>query len=299
MKQYFNNISPLSQLFLLILITLSSWLLLSIVATLIAAAFLGPTAITDTASLLSNVGFLKYFQIVQSIGLFIIPPILFGYLTSGDLLLSVKKQSASFYIFITITPLTVLCAQPFISFLGVFNNGLVLPSSLTGLEEWMRDKEIQAMQATEMFLYSKHWGDTLLNVLVIAILPAIGEELLFRGALQRVFTSLFRNKHISVIATAIIFSAIHIQFFGFLPRFLLGVIFGYMMVYTNNIWFPILAHFTNNFMAFVLYQIYRNQPQDTINPLEANQDYPHAIWIYLSMAGTILLLWVFKRMKYK
>ncbi len=299
MKQFFNNISASQQLLLLVILTLSSWFLFSIVGTLVAILFWGSEAFTNTIALLNNPSFLKYFQVIQSIGLFIVPPILFRILTRGYFFSSTKFSTRLnkpyTVIIILLVILIVIAAQPFISFLGVFNNGIVLPDFMANIEAWMREKELQAQIATELFLTTSNWTQSLLNVVIIAILPAIGEELMFRGALQSILKSIFKNPHIAIFVTAAIFSAIHIQFFGFLPRFLLGVIFGYLMVFGKNIWLPILAHFINNFMAFLMYQSYAANNTDNINPLEAGPEYPDLIWVCLSILGTAGLLWLIKR----
>jgi uncharacterized protein len=132
----------------------------------------------------------------------------------------------------------------------------------------MKESEAQAMKITEAFLKMETTQDLLINLLVIAVVPAIGEELLFRGVLQRLFQELTKNIHLTVFLSAAIFSAIHMQFYGFLPRMFLGVLFGYMLVWTGNIWVPVLAHFINNGAAvFFAWLASKNEMpfnQDTI-----------------------------------
>ena len=86
---------------------------------------------------------------------------------------------------------------------------------------------------------------------LIALIPAIGEELLFRGVLQQLFTKWTGEAHLAIFISAFLFSAIHLQFFGFLPRFVLGLVLGYMFYWSKNLWLPILAHFTNNAFAII------------------------------------------------
>jgi membrane protease YdiL (CAAX protease family) len=97
-----------------------------------------------------------------------------------------------------------------------------------------------------------HLGDLLLNLLVIAIVPAIGEELLFRGYLQQSFSNWLSNPHVAIIVTAVLFSAIHLHFQAFLPRFILGVLLGYLFYWSGSLWLPILAHFANNAQAVII-----------------------------------------------
>jgi len=116
----------------------------------------------------------------------------------------------------------------------------------------MRNMETEAEKLTESFLVTHTNFDLIINLSMIALLPAVGEELLFRGVLQNLIQQATKNQHWAVIITGFIFSAIHMQFFGFLPRFMLGVFLGYLLVWTGSIWAPILAHFINNGSAVLL-----------------------------------------------
>ncbi|TLX73890.1 CPBP family intramembrane metalloprotease [Labilibacter sediminis] len=292
---FFNNIRPSQQLILLIIITLSSWILFSLIGTVLGALLFDINIFSDPSEILSNTPFLKYFQTIQSIGLFIFPPFLFTWLTQSNTnkWLLIKQQSSFWYILIAIA--VVFISQPAISYLGIFNNGIVFPEYLESLGEWMRNKETEALHMTEIFLHSSTRIQTVVNVIIIAVLPAIGEELLFRGALQRIFFNLFKNTHLAIIITAVLFSAMHIQFFGFLPRLVLGLIFGYLVVYSGNIWMGIAAHFTNNFMAYVLYQQFVNNPE-SINPLDLDQGQPDLMIALLSTIGVVALLILLKHL---
>lgn len=293
-KKYFGSITPSQQLILLIIITLSSWIILSIVGTLIGTLIFDVQIFENPSELLNDIPFLKYFQAIQSIGLFIIPPILFSWLYQNNISswLLMNKQITFWHVIFAVS--IVLISQPLISSLGVFNNEIDFPNYLKEMSNWMRQKENEAQKMTEIFLNSTTSLQIIINVVIIAILPAIGEEFLFRGALQRILNNLFKNKHIAVFISAILFSAMHIQFFGFLPRFLLGIIFGYLVTYGGNIWLAVIGHFTNNFTAFILYQNYLKKT-DTVSPLDLGQDYPDPFWIFASSAGILLILWWFIR----
>ena len=91
---------------------------------------------------------------------------------------------------------------------------------------------------------------------MVAMIPAIGEELLFRGVLQKQLIKGLGNAHVAIILTAVIFSAFHLQFLGFFSRALLGMLFGYLYYWSKNMWYPILTHFTNNGLALLLAIIY-------------------------------------------
>jgi membrane protease YdiL (CAAX protease family) len=117
----------------------------------------------------------------------------------------------------------MLSAQPVISLLNEWNSRMILPESLSGLENWMKSSETQAQKITEAFLSTSSWSGFLVNTFMIALLPAFSEELLFRGILARLLRDWTRNIHIGVILSALVFAGIHLQFYGFLPRFMLGI----------------------------------------------------------------------------
>ena len=132
---------------------------------------------------------------------------------------------------------------------------------MAGLEQQLRAMEEAASVLTERFLQADNLGGLLINIGLMALLPALSEELSFRGTLQQV---LGRN-HVAVWLTAIIFSAIHMQFFGFIPRMLMGAMFGYIFLWSGSLWIPILMHFTNNSLAVIAYYTFgQNSSADTI-----------------------------------
>lgn len=194
---------------------------------------------------------LKFLQVMQSIGLFIIPAFLAGYFFNRDAsgYLGLKRGSNIWTYIIVITIMAVII--PAINWLGSVNELMKLPASLQGIEEWMKDTEDQAGRLTDAFLDVYTLSGFFLNLLMIAIIPALGEELVFRGLLQRLFAEWFRNAHVAIFFCAFIFAAIHMQFYGFLPRFILGLLFGYLFYWTGSLWIPIFCHFLNNGAAVV------------------------------------------------
>ena len=204
----------------------------------------------------SNVGVLKYFQIIQTLGLFVVPPFVIVFLFYREVgeslqLKNLPELQVSVKVF-----LIMIIGLPVINLLAMWNAQINLPQWLDSVEEWMKVTEKSAEKLTEMFLSADNAGEFLINFLMIAILPAIGEELLFRGILQRYLIEWLKNKHIGVLITSILFSALHLQFFGFFPRLLLGMFFGYLLLWSRNLWLPILAHFINNGVAVIFYYIF-------------------------------------------
>jgi len=150
-----------------------------------------------------------------------------------------------------------------ITFMGVnsavihWNAGIHFPEFLSEFENWARLSEDRAEELTKFMTSFSSTGEFALAFVVIAILPAIGEEFVFRGMLQPQLTRATNNIHVAIWTSAIIFSAFHLQFFGFVPRMLLGALFGYLFYWSGNLWMAMFAHFVNN--GFSVVTLYLNQ----------------------------------------
>ena len=141
--------------------------------------------------------------------------------------------------------------SPVINLLGLLNKQMELPAFMAPIEEWMRAQETLAEQLTTILLSSDSVWVILANLIVIAVTAGITEEFLFRGALQRVIGKWTSNPHTIIWIAAILFSAFHLQFYGFLPRMILGAYFGYLLYWSKSIWIPVFAHFVNNAFAVI------------------------------------------------
>lgn len=143
------------------------------------------------------------------------------------------------------------------SFFIEWNSNLSMPDFLKGFESWAREKEDIAAELTTYLTQFDTFGHFVLAFFVIAVLPGIGEELVFRGMLQPELQRATGNIHAAIWISAILFSAIHLQFFGFVPRMLLGVMFGYLYYWSGNIIIPMLAHFVNNGFSILMVYLYQ------------------------------------------
>lgn len=189
--------------------------------------------------------------------------------------------------------LFLLAFSPVMQLVGEWNESLSLPASLKGIEEWMRLQEDSMAELTERMVMVDTVPLLLLNIVVMAILPAVAEEFFFRGNLMHIIQRMARNHHISIWLTAIIFSAIHFQFYGFVPRMLLGAFFGYMFVWTQNIWVPVVAHFINNAFVTILAFSYARQGKSFAD-LQAYESY--SIFVYIgALVLSAMIGYVFYR----
>lgn len=257
----FSQMPPYLRLLFLVLIILVSTLVVTFLGAAIGMLFYGFEIMDklgnmETLITSENIGLLKYFQIVSQIGTFIVPALIFTLLISKQRASYLHLNKAPNLFPAIATILIIFTSLPAINYLMDLNEGLNLPDSMSGIEDWMQQSEKQAMQLTKSFLMTSSFKALMVNLLMIAIIPAVGEELIFRGVLIREFDNWFNNKHAAILVSAFLFSALHLQFYGFLPRFALGLMFGYLFIWSGNLWVPMLAHLVNNGTAvFVGYLV--------------------------------------------
>ncbi|MBN7814970.1 CPBP family intramembrane glutamic endopeptidase [Algoriphagus pacificus] len=182
----------------------------------------------------------------------------------------------------------------FNSFLVYFNSNLSLPEFMSGIEAWMKETEDQLMGLTKFLTDFQTIPELITGILVIGVLAGIGEEMFFRGLVQAKMHRYLKSGHWGVWMTAIIFSAIHLQFYGFLPRVFLGAIFGYMYLYSGSLIYPILAHIFNN--SFTVIMVYLSNQGVIDFDLESTDDVSYVA----SLTGLLVLLagiYYLKKMK--
>ncbi len=285
---------PFSSLMFSAFVVLAVFLTIQIAAALVAIPLFG---IGQVSGLLNGVNLgdpsaialLKYFQTVQAIGLFIAPSFLIAWLLSGHIARYLCLDRPVRTLPLGMVILLVIVANPFINFTGALNAEMHLPSWLDGMEAWMRETEDAAQQLTEAFLKVDSFWGLLFNLGMIAVLPALGEELLFRGVIQKQLTQWTGNHHWGIWLAAALFSALHMQFYGFIPRMLLAGMFGYLLVWSGSLWLPILAHFINNAGAVIaLWLIDHEKISPGIEEFGAGTNYwPYAL-ASLVVGGIIL-----------
>jgi len=254
---------PAAKLILLIILALVGLFVVMILGLLVAIPFFGQeiTGIIlqgEGLDLSENLNFSRYFQTLSHIGLFVVPSVVFAFLVGRRPFLYLKASHKPFWVSLGISILIMIAALPLVNFLMEINLKLSLPVWMSGLEEWMRTAEENAEVVTRMFLEVTSYKALLFNIFMIAVIPAIGEEFIFRGIVLRLFRQWTGSAHAAVWISALLFSAMHMQFFGFLPRLFLGLVLGYMLVWSRNIWVPVVAHFFNNAAAVIFYFMHHN-----------------------------------------
>lgn len=285
--------SPWKSLLTLVGIAFASAFTVQIVVLIVAILVFPGVSISNPASLqvdFVNQPTYSYVMIIcSSFGTFLLPAWIlkriepyFDYFPKGQ-----KGQHILFVLAI----LFMVAFSPTMEWISKLNMGMSLPDSFKSIEVWMREKEDSMAMLTKNMVMVDRWDLLFINIFAIAVMPAIAEEYFFRGAMMKIFDRMFINRHVSIWVTAIIFSAIHVQFFGFVPRMLLGAFFGYMLLWTQNIWIPILAHFVNN-ASVVIIAFYFTREGKTFEELQSYGD--SSIFMYIaSFILSIVIGWYF------
>jgi uncharacterized protein len=180
----------------------------------------------------------------------------------------------------------------FIEWNAGFHFPEVFPDFLKRFESWAREKEDAAEVATKFLTQFESVSELAIALLVIAVLPAIGEEIVFRGLIQNEMVKATGKIHLSIWLSAALFSAIHIQFFGFVPRLLLGALFGYLYYWSGNLTLAIIAHFVNNGVSVIAMYFYQKGAFEF--DLESTESAPFNVVIISAVLTAGLLYYFYK-----
>lgn len=231
--------------------------------------------------------FMRGIILLQFLALFSIPSLLFSYFSDPHPMRYLGLQAPKNHLYWILGIAVIIVAYPFVEYIGYLNQKMVIGGRA---EQWMKGMEEEAAKQIAAMLKEHTIAELLKNLVFIALFAGIGEELFFRGILQRLFIRVTKNPWMGIILTAAIFSGIHFQFYGFFPRLLLGVLLGAIYWYSGSLLVAMLAHFLYD--ATVIVIIYLN-PQMLQNPqasLLKGQEMQLLIMAIISLALTILLL---------
>jgi membrane protease YdiL (CAAX protease family) len=195
-------------------------------------------------------GVIKGVLIVQFL-IFFLPPMIFAYLADPSPLAYIGLKAPQKKSFLLLTIITIFVAYFTVSFLGTMDETIVrlLPKAT---QKWVENGETDANGMLDNILTMKSPADLIMPVFLVGVLAAVGEELFFRGILQKFFIQIFKSAWPGIILTAFLFSAIHMQFMGFLPRMALGIVLGSLYWYSGSLYLSILGHFIFNAFTILL-----------------------------------------------
>ncbi len=262
-----------------------------IIGNLIGAGIILMTIGMDALTNTNSPHFIQAFWIGQLIGItipvFAISPI-FSYFIVRDVKGYLKPEFKFSPILLLLVLVIMFSSTPITELLSNINEKIPLPSYL----KWMREMEDSATKLMNAVLIMKTFWVMLANLLLIGLLTAIVEELMFRGCLQTILFKWTKNIHLAIWITAALFSAFHMEFFGFLPRLFLGALFGYFVAWSGSIWTSIWAHFLNNGTIVIVMYLYQ---QKVINLNPDNQHLFNYISYLISFIIVLFLLIIFRK----
>lgn len=218
-------------------------------------------------------------------------PIIFSYLIVHEPHDYLKTSFHFPWMLIVLVFVIMMLSNPLIELLGNINQKMVLPKFLQGVQDWMRKSEDDTKKLSDVMMQMSNLWNMIFNLLFIGLLTAIVEEVLFRGCMQTIFVRWMKNKHVAIWITAILFSAFHMEFFGFLPRVLLGLLFGYFTVWSGSIWPAIWGHFVNNGTIVVVTYLFQHKLIN-VDP-DDQQVFSYAGYV-ISLVITLLLLFIYR-----
>jgi len=300
LRGVYSQLNNFGKLILLTILLLGFLLISALLGILVLVPFYG----TDVINLLSTpdysdpsvVNALKVIQVLNMTGGLLLPTVIYLWIStpSNETFIRLNKPFNTAPLFLAVA--LIIVAQPLIGWTSELNSRLNLPEWLASLEQWMKSTEKQGELITEAFLSTNSIAGFLFNIFMIAILPAFAEEFLFRGALAGLFKTWTKSTHLAVFLSSVIFAAIHLQFYGFLPRFLLGMGLGYLYFWSGSLWLPITAHFANNFLSVGVEFLYRKGLFPT-NAEEFGMN--SAAWLTMvSIVSIVLILFYIRKLSH-
>lgn len=289
-KEIFKSLSEGNKFFFLLFLVFVGMFISGIIS-----AF-GMMSVHTTAILDLSPTRLKVLQTVEEVFTFLTPAVLFAnwFQSSPEQFLKVKEPLRVNQLLLI--PVLMITLIPFVNLTGFLNAQLTLPASLSGMETAMKSMEDNANHIMDALLADHSTLGFISSILVLSLVAAVCEEFFFRGALQQVLMKVFRNPHTGIWVTAVIFSAIHFQFYDFIPRMLLGALLGYIFYWTGSIWASVLAHFVNNLFAVVIEFYYKGTPlYDKLDKIGTGDS------LYLAIigfaVGIVLIYFLYKARK--
>lgn len=250
-KGILSNMSSWFELFMLCVFTFGGFVLAMLVISIASGG--SPEKMQD-------INFMRITQVVSVACIFLVPVAVCAYFFHNHPASYLKINLPMNWRFLLYSLILIIVIQPVIGFTSYYNDQLALPESLSSLEKILRSMEDSAKVLTERLLTTDSISILLLNIFVVAIMAGLTEEFFFRGSLQQIFKSIVKNRHVAVWATAFVFSFIHFQFYGFVPRLILGAILGYIFLWSGNLWISVIAHAANNLFAVLLFHFFNGTP---------------------------------------
>lgn len=230
------NVPPVQRFVLFICATALCFIIGSVIVGIVLYGGMSPTR-------------MRIGTVLQDVVIFIIPSLATAMIITRRPATFLSVDSKPDVVSVALVIAALFASVPAMNMVISWNESLTLPESMSGLESWMRSSEQSAGDMVKTLISGTSVGSLILAILIMGILAGFSEELFFRGTFQRLLITTPVNAHVAIWITAIVFSAIHMQFFGFVPRLLLGAFFGYLAWWSGSVWLAVIAHIINNTCA--------------------------------------------------
>jgi len=287
-----RQLSPGLQFLIFTCIFIGIFIVFNIIGFAIASAVYGTDTINQIRLLnLSAPHVVRALWLMQLVGTTLsvfVAPVFYAYVIANEPVAYLKPRFSFSWQMMLLIFVIMFVSNPLIEFLSNLNQQIPLPKWLS----WMKENEESDRKVMDAFLHMKNVWDVIVDVLAIGLLTAIVEEFMFRGVMLTIFTRWTKSTHAAVWITAIMFSAFHMEFFGFLPRLLLGAFMGYFVAWSGSIWTGVWAHFVNNATIVVVTYLYQ------IKVIKTDPDNQHVFngWQYVvALVITLALMILYHR----
>ena len=263
---------------------LFSCFILGLIMTTLFVLIINSTSLTPQKGIIIS-------TVLQNVIAFILPAAITVVFISSNALQFLQLHKAPSLKAIAAMIGTYLVMIPAFNLLVDWNKGITFPESLSAIEQYLRAAENAAEAVTNSLIQNNGPLALILVILTVGVLTGFAEEVFFRGALLRIFESRPVRIHAAIWITAVVFSAMHMQFFGFFSRIVLGALFGYALWWSGSLWVPIIGHILNNSMVVILNHIHTpGTPPLAIDTIGITNGFP---WLALASACATIALAVF------
>lgn len=300
-ERYVKPLSPALQLFYLLLICIGCLFAGAIVGMAAVAGIYG----TDMISQISGLNPVHTANYVYAMRMFLglgntvlgfwTPALFFAFLVVKKPHTYLKYESHFSPALLLYVLLFMMFFMPIIDITSFWNQQLSLPAPFKGLDKWIHDTENQNAVIFKEIMNMRSGGDFVVTLFIVGFLPAISEEFLFRGCLQTIFRRWGMSVHSAVWLTAFVFSFMHFEFLGFVPRMLLGGALGYLCAWSGSIWPSVCCHFLNNGFAVVVTYLYQRR-EIKVDPDSNTPMFSHYIvYLFCLLVSVSILIYYRKK----
>ncbi|MES2278402.1 MAG: CPBP family intramembrane glutamic endopeptidase [Bacteroidota bacterium] len=297
---HYMQTSARQNLLYLLLLFVGGLILGALLSLLLIAGIFGKDMVNNVMLMThtDTPGFVAAFRIFIAFGntlsQFFFPAVFFAYVVAKEPETYLPTKTRVPLVMYLLVIGIVFSFLPVVDITSYFNQKMTLPAGFEGLDKWIHDTEKQGEKAINTVLQMKTIGDLLNGLFIVAVLPAVSEEFFFRGCMQTLFKKWTKNTHAAVWITAVIFSFMHLEFLGFVPRMLLGAVLGYLFVWSGSIWPSVLAHCLNNGISVFFMYLYQHKKIST--NLDGNAPMFNQMWIYfICFAVSVVLILLYRK----